>query len=97
MSSAYQVGVFSGLVSQLSAEEVAYQSISGVAGGAVNAAILSSFPVGQEVQAAAEMQTFWREAATTPLYKDWVGGLAQGLLIEGGLYNSAPLKSFLKS
>jgi len=43
------------------------------------------------------MEQFWQSAATTPLQKDWLGGLPQGLLVEGGLYNSAPLKSFLTS
>ena len=48
MSAAYQVGALSGLIKTLPAEQVGYQSISGVAGGAINAAILSSFPIGQE-------------------------------------------------
>jgi predicted acylesterase/phospholipase RssA len=51
--------------------------------------------VGSEVDASARIHSFWKDAAATPLYKDWMGGLAQGLLLEGGLYNSAPLKTFL--
>jgi hypothetical protein len=43
------------------------------------------------------LEDFWTQATAKPLYKSWLGGLPQGLLIEGGLYNSAPLKTFLNS
>jgi len=41
------------------------------------------------------MQKFWTDASNTPLYKDWIGGVATGLLAKGGLYDSSPLKKFL--
>lgn len=75
MTSSYQAGVLSGLVSNLPANLVAYESVSGIAGGAVNAALLSSYPVGSEVDAVTKIEAFWKDAATTPLYKDWLGGL----------------------
>jgi len=81
----------------LPADQVAYESVSGVAGGAINAALLSSFPVGQEAQAVARMQKFWIDAADTPLYENWFGGVVNGMFNKGGLYDSAPLQKFLKS
>jgi len=42
----YQAGVISGLAAALPAEEMAYSAISGVAGGAVNSAILANYPAG---------------------------------------------------
>ena len=42
------------------------------------------------------MEQFWTDAAHNKLYKDWFGGIARGLFMEGGLYNSAPLEDFLK-
>jgi predicted acylesterase/phospholipase RssA len=42
----YQVGVLSGLVENLPAEEIAYTTVSGVSLGALNAHILSQFEVG---------------------------------------------------
>ena len=47
-SASYQAGVLKGLVEALGADQTAYSSVSGVSGGAVNAAILGSFAVGQE-------------------------------------------------
>jgi hypothetical protein len=29
------------------------------------------------------------------LFKEWPGGLAEGLLVKGGLYNNKPLYNFL--
>ena len=43
------------------------------------------------------MSTFWKDASNSELYKNWLGGIAEGLLIKGGLYNDAELLDFLKS
>ena len=94
-SSAYQAGVIQGLIQHYGAAETAWTSTSGVSGGAVNAAILASFGVGDEQAAADRMVKFWEDAASSKLYKDWIGGVTEGLLLKGGLYNDAPLKSFL--
>lgn len=51
-SAAYQAGVLKGLTEAHGAAETAYTAVSGISGGAVNAAILSSFAVGQESSAA---------------------------------------------
>lgn len=75
---------------------MAYQAVSGVSGGAVNAAILASYEVGQESAAADRMKTFWENSADTKLYKDWLGGLAEGLLLKGGLWNDANTLDFIR-
>ena len=93
----YQAGVIKGIASTLPADQVAYQAISGVSGGAVNAAILANYPAGQEATAADRMKTFWDNSANTKLYKDWMGGMAEGLLLKGGLWNDAPTLDFLKT
>jgi predicted acylesterase/phospholipase RssA len=77
--------------------DIAYTAVSGVAGGAVNAAILASFPPGSEVNAADRMKTFWDNSGNNALYKDWPGGVTEGLLFKGGLYNDKPLLNFLAS
>ena len=94
-SAAYQAGVLQGLAEIYSAGEANYTAVSGVAGGAVNAAILANFAVGSELSAADAMKAFWDASTNATLYKEWPGGLAEGLLIKGGLYNQAPLRKFL--
>ena len=96
-SAAYQAGVLKGLVESYPADEVAYSAISGISGGAVNAVILANYDAGKESDAAARMNTFWTNASTSELYKNWLGGIAEGLLIKGGLYNDEKLLDFLKS
>ena len=96
-NSMYQAGVIKGLASTLDASEMGYSAISGVSGGAVNSAILANYPVGQEAAAADRMKTFWENSTNTKLYKDWLGGLAEGLLLKGGLWNDAAVLDFLKT
>lgn len=86
-----------GLIESYSADEVAYSAISGISGGAVNAVILANYDTGKESDAATRMATFWTNASNDKLYKNWLGGIAEGLLIKGGLYNDEKLLDFLKS
>lgn len=43
------------------------------------------------------MITFWQNTTNSRLYKDWIGGIAQGLTVEPGLYNDKLLQSFLQT
>ena len=45
-NSMYQAGVLKAFATTMAASEVAYSAISGVAGGAVNSAILANYPAG---------------------------------------------------
>lgn len=96
-SSAYQAGVIQGFAQTMAASDMAYTAVSGVSGGAVNSVLMANYEVGQESTAADRMVQFWSDSATTDLYKDWVGGIANGLLFKGGLWNDAPTLDFLKS
>jgi predicted acylesterase/phospholipase RssA len=96
-NSMYQAGVLKGFAATMEAGTMSYQAVSGVAGGAVNTAILANYPAGEEEAAADRMKTFWDNSANTKLYKDWLGGLAEGLLLKGGLWNDAGVLDFLKT
>mmetsp|Transcript_14662 Transcript_14662/g.43280 ORF Transcript_14662/g.43280 Transcript_14662/m.43280 type:complete len:266 (-) Transcript_14662:173-970(-) len=95
---AYQAGALKAIVSsgELSADEYAYDSVSGVSGGALNAVILANYTQGQEQQAVVRMEEFWNGTRGTSLFKAWFGGIKQGHFFEGGTYNSSPLEDFLK-
>lgn len=41
------------------------------------------------------MVNFWQHASSSELYKDWLGGVAEGVLLKEGLFNNAPLEQFL--
>ena len=55
---AYQAGALKGITSsdKLTATDYAYDAVSGVSGGALNAVLLSSFEKGQEGAAADRME-----------------------------------------
>lgn len=40
------------------------------------------------------MASFWKAATNSTLYQSWWGGLAEGLLTEGGLYDNSPMSDF---
>lgn len=96
-NAAYQAGVMKGLLSKVPIEQMKYQAVTGIAGGAVNAAILGQHKPGEESSAAEAMQKFWRDAASTKLYQNWWGGVVAGLFTAGGIYDNTPLISFLKT
>ena len=58
-SSAYQAGVIQGFAQAMEAADMAYTAISGVQGGAVNAAIMASYDLGSEAASGDRMVTFW--------------------------------------
>jgi len=97
LQSAYQAGVLKGLIAANGAEAHSYSAVSGMSGGAVNAAILGSYDFGKEAAAADRMIKFWEHASTNTLYKDWIGGIYVGISLRGGLYNNSPMTKFLKN
>lgn len=92
-SAAYQAGALKGFTTSqhLRKEDYAYDSVSGISGGAINAVMLANYTNGSEDEAADRMEAFWRSASDNKLYNNWLGGIAQGLFFEGGLYNSKPM------
>ena len=95
-SSAFQAGALQGLLSKLPAAQVAYDAVSGNTGGAYNAVILASYAKGDEASAATRMAQFWIDAGNSKLYQNWWGGVIDGLFTKGGIYDSAPMKDFIK-
>ena len=81
----------------MEAADMAYSAISGVQGGAVNAAIMANYDLGSEAASGDRMATFWQNSANTELYKDWRGGIVSGLTLKGGLWDDSPTLDFLQT
>lgn len=94
---AYQAGVLQGLFQKLGAEAVDYDVISGITIGAVNAAWMTQFGKGQEEVMIDELLNFWLTIKASDVYKDWEGGVIQGLLFEPSMYNTGPGMEYLKT
>jgi predicted acylesterase/phospholipase RssA len=94
---AYQAGAVMGLVAALPAGEAQWDAVVGTGVGAINAVFVSQAPKGTEPSLAAKLGAFWANFTATALYRDWTGGIVTGLLVESGLYDTAPMKKLIAS
>lgn len=101
---AYEAGVVKGLVTSQKAEDVAWQSASGVSVGSIVSSALSRYPIGEEDSAADFMVDTALGVNGDIIYNAWgnlvpfIGpsGMTRGLLFESGLYDSSAERSFLE-
>ena len=56
---AYQAGAIKGLVERLGFE-AEYDLVTGVSVGSINMAVMASFPIGKECEAAESLESLWK-------------------------------------
>ena len=70
--------------------------LTGISIGAINSLVYAQFPKGQEQQASDAVQGLWLNLnGSSNVYKNWVGGVVQGITLRSGLYDSSPLLAYL--
>jgi len=94
---AYHAGVLSGLVKALGPEATQYDVVSAISIGAINAAWISQYAKGQEQEMTDKLLDFWLNLQAKDIYKQWLGGIVQGLLLEPSIYNTEPAEAFFKA
>jgi NTE family protein len=89
----YQLGV---LKKWLLDDQVEYDVFSGVSVGALNSAVLAQVPYGDPQAAYHKLSKIWNEVDNSNIRKDWgfFGKLAA--LWKGHVYNSEPLKDWVR-
>lgn len=88
---AYQAGVLYEMANSPKNISMAYNIVTGVSIGSVNAGLVTNYPIGQEKAMADNIVAFWNSINNnSQFYVEWKGGLIVGLLFERGLYNNAP-------
>jgi predicted patatin/cPLA2 family phospholipase len=89
---AYEAGVLYSMANSSKNINMAYNIVTGVSVGAINAGLATNYPIGQEKAMVQYMVDFWNSLYnTSQIYTDWPnGGDLTGLLFEGGLYTNAP-------
>jgi NTE family protein len=73
-----------------------YDIVCGVSVGAINAAFLAQYPMGQIKQAHADLVKMWGTVNNAKVRKDWWGGIAAALW-KPSVYDSTPLQRWLRS
>lgn len=85
---AYQAGALKHLIGNL---QINYNIICGVSVGAINAAFLSQFKAGQEVESSLELTDWWLKLNTESIYKRWMPFGRWHALWQPSFYDSQPL------
>lgn len=68
---AWEAGVLYGLVNYGDPTDFAYDVLTGVSAGSINAAGLAGWEVGKEVEAAQWLSDLWKNLKTSDVWKDW--------------------------
>eukprot|EP01133_Synstelium_polycarpum_P013666 gene13666-16094_t len=92
---AYEAGVLWGLSDMRSASDQAWQVVTGISAGAINAAGFAQFNVGDEKAGVQYLVDRWNTINAASVYKDWFGGPIDGLLLRQGIYDTTPLEEYL--
>ncbi|KAL4481729.1 hypothetical protein ABPG74_007818 [Tetrahymena malaccensis] len=92
----FEAGAYKALVYNLPAEEVQYDVYTGISIGSINTLGLSQYPKGQEKDQADWLINLWSGLKQKDVYKNFKGGIVQGLLYERGIFDSSPALELLK-
>lgn len=89
---AYQAGALQHILGTLRKQ---YDIICGVSVGAINAAYIAQFALGEEVQAANDMRDLWLNINTKDIYKRWFPFGRWHALWQPSFYNSQPMTDLI--
>jgi hypothetical protein len=64
--------------------------------GALNAAHVSTYPVGEEQKMSEDLLAMWTNMNASSLYQSWRWGVIEGILFEKGLFDTHPLHDFIR-
>jgi predicted acylesterase/phospholipase RssA len=87
------------LVNALRNGDQEYEVVSGISVGAINAHIMSQYPIGQEKDASNKLIDFWFDIAekNSDLVKSWSWGMIYGFFYENSIYDASDLYDFIES
>lgn len=94
---AYEAGALWALANLSHPEDVAYNVVTGISAGALNAFGVCQFAMGDEIAMSEYLVNLWLNLnGSSSVFQDWEGGLVDGLLFQKGIYNTAPLIETLR-
>lgn len=92
---AYEVGVLHGLAHLLDPKEIAWDVVTGVSAGAINAGAMSLWdPMDSKAMSEWLEETFLK-MTSDQVYTTWPMGYVQGLFYKSGVYDNTPLFNFI--
>lgn len=96
---AYQAGALIGLIKSLPLGSTAWDIVTGISAGSLNAGAVSMYATGDEVNLATFLNQTWSSLdGFSSVMRNWIPlGPIQGVLWETALFDSSPLKGTLAS
>jgi predicted acylesterase/phospholipase RssA len=86
---AYEVGVLSGWLNNTkNPEDFQYDVVTGISIGSINGMGMAQFPKGKEVEAVEFLLNNWQDTKRKNVYKQWPGGLIEGLVSKPSLLDN---------
>ena len=86
----WESGVFWGLTHYGNPEDFKYDVITGISGGSINTGMISLFDIGDEVNASEKIAEIYTTLNNSMLFREWEGGLVDGLLFHAGILDNTP-------
>ncbi|OMJ79592.1 hypothetical protein SteCoe_20362 [Stentor coeruleus] len=94
---AYEAGVLWSFATYIPAEERAWDIITGISAGSLNARVCAQFDYGDEINMAENAINAWLSAKTmASIAVEWPQGLYYSTFFEPSLYDSSPMLTFLQ-
>jgi len=99
MSGGGSKGAFTlGVLVELAKTGEDYEFVSGVSVGALQAGMISQYPIGQLDRAVEALDKIWLDIkGDKDIYKRWIWGKLAGLISKDAFYNSSPLQNIIET
>ena len=92
---AWEMGVLWGFLHYGEPSDFAYDVVTGISAGSINAIQLMSYAVGDELNASEAGADLWNNLKTSDVWQDWYLTPLDGLLFKAGMVDNSPLLEFL--
>ena len=92
---AWEAGVLWGFLHYGNPEDFAYDVVSGISAGSLNAIALAGTPVGTEKVVSQAISDLWMNLKTSDVWKHWTIPIVEGFFNKAGLVDNSPLLAWL--
>jgi predicted acylesterase/phospholipase RssA len=89
--------VLRGLLEHVPASEVAYEVVTGISAGSTLAAAFAVYPTGEESAVVDLIYSIISDLKQSSIFRQWSGGVLEGLLYRSALFDSTPLRELFLS
>ena len=90
----WETGVIYGLLNNGTEADFAWDVVTGVSAGSINAVAMAGWEVGNEKAMSDYMTGLWKNLKTSDVWVDWPLGKVSGLTIKQGAVDNSPLLAY---